>query len=229
MRPTFRFSLTLTICLAAGLGALRVGLNARAAPPVPPAPTTRPTTEAAPPSLQGTITAEAEVSLAEMVVYLESPDRGRAMPPPGKAVDVSQKGARFDPPLLVVSVGQTVNFLNDEEDRAIEHNVFSNSPAKRFDLGLYGPNQSRSVTFNKPGAVFLRCSIHRHMDGVVFVAPTPYTSLVDKDGGYAISNVPPGNWILKTWQARRRFVEQSIPVVVEAGKPTTVKLELKRK
>lgn len=224
MRPTHRFALA--VFLTASFGALVVGRSARSAPPAEPAGTTRPA--AAAPAVQGTITAEREAPLADMVVYLESPDRRRAMPPPGKAVDVSQKGARFAPPLTVVAVGQTVNFLNDE-DRPIEHNVFSNSPAKRFDLGLYGPNQSKSVTFGKPGPVFLRCSIHRHMDGVVFVAPTPYTSLVGKDGRYAIANVPPGKWILKTWQGRRRFREQTIPVTVEAGKPATVDLELKRK
>jgi hypothetical protein len=122
-----------------------------------------------------------------------------------------------------------VNFLNDEE-RAIEHNVFSNSPAKRFDLGLFGPGKAESVTFDKPGPVTLRCSIHRYMDGVVFVSPTPYTSLVDKDGRYAIANVPPGKWTLRTWQGRRRFAEQTVPVTVEAGRnPTKVDLELKRK
>ena len=227
MRPTHRFALA--VCLTACFGALVVGRSAQSAPPVKPDSTTRPAAaEPGAPVVQGVVTAEGEAPLGDMVLYLESPDPGRVMPPPGKAVDVSQKGARFAPPLTVVTVGQTVNFLNDEED-PIEHNVFSNSPARRFDLGLYGPNQSRSVTFGKPGPVFLRCSIHRHMDGVVFVAPSPYTSRVDKDGRFAIADVPPGKWILKTWQVRRRFREQTIPVTVEAGKPVTVDLELKRK
>ena len=117
----------------------------------------------------------------------------------------------------------------NNEDKAIEHNVFSSSPTKRFDLGLYGPGKSKPVTFDKPGPVLLYCSIHRYMDGVVFVSPTPYTSLVDKDGHYEIKNVPPGQWTLKTWQRRRRFPEKTIPVDVAAGKPTAVDMELKRK
>ena len=233
MRHKHRFALA--VCLTASVGALGVGRNARTAPPAKPAATTRPATTAAATqpapaaaAVRGTVTAESEVPLSEMVVYLESPDPGRAMPPPGEAVEVSQKGARFEPKLTVVTVGQTVNFLNDE-DRAIEHNVFSSSAAKRFDLGLFGPSQSKSVTFDKPGPVLLRCSIHRYMDGVVFVSRTPYTSLVDKEGRYSIADVPPGKWTLKTWQGRRRFAEQTIPVTVEPGKPTTVDIELKRK
>src|SRR5688572_2851239 len=174
MRPTPR--LVIALCLTASFGILAVGGSAQPAPPAAatqPAPATRPAAAVAGAAVQGTITAESEVPLDEMVVYLESPDAGRAAPPPGEAVVVSQKGARFEPKLVVVTVGQTVKFVNNE-DRAIEHNVFSNSKAKKFDLGLFGPGESESVTFDKPGPVLVRCSIHRYMDGAVFVSPTPY-------------------------------------------------------
>ena len=203
---------------------LFTGLAAIALPAVAAAPATQPAS-----SVTGTITAESEVPLSEMVVYLESPDPKRPMPAPStQPVKVSQKEAQFQPKLTVVTVGQTVEFPNDEE-KNIEHNVFSNSSAKRFDLGLYGSGHSKSVTFDKPGPVLLYCSIHRYMDGVVFVSPTPYTSLVSKDGLYEIKNVPPGKWTLRTWQRRRRFPEKTLPIEVAAEKPTTVDMELKRK
>jgi plastocyanin len=179
-------------------------------------------------SVVGTVAAESEVPLSEMVVYLESPDPDRKMPPVPPPAKVSQKNAKFDPPLTVVTIGQAVTFPNDEE-KPIDHNVFSTSPAKRFDLGLYGPGKEKTVTFDKPGPVFLFCSIHRYMDGVVFVSPTPYTSRVDKNGHYEIKDVPPGQWVLKTWQRRRRFPEVTIPTVVPADKPATVDFELKKK
>jgi len=179
-------------------------------------------------SVTGVVTSESEVPLSEMVVFLESPDPARAVPAATQPVTVSQKGAQFEPRLVVVTVGQSVEFLNDE-DRPIEHNVFSNSPTKRFDLGLYRPGESKSVMFDKAGPVFLFCSIHRYMDGVIFVSPTPFTSRVDKDGRYTIDNVPPGEWVVKTWQRRKRFPEKSIPVTVDLSKPAVVNLELKRK
>jgi plastocyanin len=211
-------SLVYPVCAVACIALAAVGRAAQ--------PTKQPAASVV--TVQGTVTAESEVPLSEMVVFLESPDPQRKIAPTTRPVEVSQKGAQFAPRLTVVTVGQTVNFLNDE-DRAIEHNVFSNSPAKRFDLGLYGPGKSKAVTFDKAGPVFLYCSIHRYMDAVVFVSPTPYTSLVDKDGHFAIKDVPPGNWTLKTWQRRRRFPEKTIPVTVELGKVAQVDLELKRK
>jgi len=179
-------------------------------------------------TVSGKVTSPGEVPLSEMVVYLQSPDAKREIVVPRNSVKVSQKGARFSPAVVIVCAGQSVDFLNDE-DRAIEHNVFSNAPAKRFDLGLYPPGESRSVTFDKPGAVFLYCSIHRHMDGVVFVSPTPFTSRVSEDGSFKIENVPPGIWLVKTWQRRRRFPELSMPVLSEGGKVAAADLELRRK
>ena len=179
-------------------------------------------------TIAGKVTSPGEVPLSEMVVYLESPDPQREIPVPSTPVKVSQKGAKFAPAVVIVCVGQTVDFLNDE-NRAIEHNVFSNAPVKRFDLGLYRPGESRSVNFDKPGAVFLYCSIHRHMDGVVFVSPTPFSSRVKDDGTYQIEGVPPGIWLVKTWQRRRHFPELSTPVLAEPGKTAATDLELRRK
>ena len=217
MRPILR--LTYLSCIAACLVPTTTCVAQ-----VPAAPTTRPAS-----GVVGTVAAESEVPLSEMVVYLESPDPKRPMPAPStQPVKVSQKDATFEPKLTVVTVGQTVEFPNNEE-KNIEHNVFSNSPAKRFDLGLYGAGKSQSVTFDKPGPVLLYCSIHRYMDGAVFVSPTPYTSLVTRDGRYEIKDVPPGKWTLRTWQRRRRFPEKTLPIEVAADKPITVDLEVKLK
>ncbi|HEX4797389.1 MAG TPA: hypothetical protein VH370_26580 [Humisphaera sp.] len=179
-------------------------------------------------TIAGRVTSEGEVPLSEMVVYLESPEANRPMNVPAARMAVSQKGAKFSPALLIICAGQTVDFPNDE-DRPIEHNVFSNAPAKRFDLGLYRPGESKSVVFDKPGAVFLYCSIHRYMDGVIYVAPTPYFSKVEPNGNYKIENVPAGFWTVKTWQRRKRFPEHSNLVQVKPGETTKDDISLAKK
>jgi plastocyanin len=178
-------------------------------------------------SVKGSITSPGEVPLSQMVVYL-APDDGQTVTPSSEPVKVSQKGAQFSPSLVIVCVGQTVDFLNDE-DRQIEHNVFSNSVPKIFDLGLYKPGESRSVTFDKTGAVFLYCSIHRYMDGVVYVTPTPYFSRVDNNGLYQIDNVPPGHWVVWTWQRQRRFQETHAGVRIVEGQTASQDLVLLKK
>jgi len=176
----------------------------------------------------GKIIVDGEVPLSEMVVYLEPADASTAVPVVKDSVKISQKGAKFAPVLTIVSVGQTVEFVNDE-DKLVEHNVFSNAPAKKFDLGMYPPGQSRSVMFDKPGAVLLYCSIHRYMDGVVYVSPTPFFSRVNPDSTYRIEGIPPGKWVVKTWQRRRRFKEATENVSVDSGGTKNVNLELHKR
>ena len=192
---------------------------------------TQPTTQPAG-SVAGAIKLPAGALTFEIVVYL-SPGNDQSIAAPAQPVKVAQKGAVFRPALVVVCIGQTVEFVNDE-DRPIDHNVFSNSPAMQFDLGLYKPGDSRSVTFNKPGPVLVYCSIHRNMDGAVYVSPTPYFCVVKPDGTagdlkYQISGVPEGRWIVQTWQHQRRFHEAQAVVVVEAGKCSRQDLQLDSK
>ena len=193
---------------------------------IPLAPGARPPTQA--PDAHAAAASAPSQRASEIVVYLETTDPAQRFAPPADHAAVSQKGAQFSPPLLIVSVGQTVDFHNDE-DRPIEHNVFSQSPAMPFDLGLYRPGLSKSVTFDKPGPVRLYCSIHRYMDGVIFVCPTPFFARVGPQGDFEIAGVPPGKYVLKTWQKQKRCPELSVNVRISAGKSTHVALEMKRK
>jgi len=165
-------------------------------------------------------------AVPEMIVYLESTDGAKFPPPPEAAI--SQKGAKFTPSLLIISAGQTVNFKNDESGKSIEHNVFSRSPTQSFDLGLYLPPTDKRVAFNTPGVVRLYCSIHRLMDGVIYICPTPFWAQVDGNGNYSISNVPAGNWKIKTWQRNAKFNEAEAPVKTDGAGRASVDLKLSR-
>ena len=74
------------------------------------------------------------------------------------------------------------------------HNIFSYSPAKRFDLGRYPPNEkpTPSQIFDRAGLVTLRCDIHEHMRGLILVLDTPYFTITDPDGHYRLTKLPAG-------------------------------------
>jgi len=81
---------------------------------------------------------------------------------------VDQKGRQFSAAKLEVEVGDVVRFVNSDD---FFHNVFSHSPAKRFDLGWYPRGQSRSVKLDHPGVVEVECAIHPGMKLRIHVAP----------------------------------------------------------
>ncbi len=114
-------------------------------------------------------------------------------------VKVSQKSAMFSPHVLPVMAGTSVEWPNKDD---IFHNVFSYSEAKSFDLGLYKDSSGKTVTFDKPGQVDVFCSIHANMSCVVLVLQNPYFAVSNARGTYAITNVPPGHYLLKAWHER---------------------------
>jgi plastocyanin len=140
------------------------------------------------------------------VVYLEGP-RGKPGQLPVK--QVSQKDMNFVPTLLAVQTGTSVEFPNEDDTY---HNIFSYSPAKRFDLGRYRPDERPipSVVFDKPGLVTLRCDIHEHMRGLVLVLDTPHFTTTDTDGRFRLTGLPPGKYTLKAWVDSKTTREQSV-------------------
>jgi hypothetical protein len=81
------------------------------------------------------------------------------------------------------------------------HNIFSFSPAKRFDLGRYRADERPvpSVVFDTPGLVTLRCDIHEHMRALILVVPTPYFVVTDPEGRFRLGELPAGRFVLKAW------------------------------
>ena len=145
------------------------------------------------------------------VVYLDG-----AFPRPASlpTKQVAQKDLTFVPALLPVPVGTKVEFPNLDDTY---HNIFSYSPAKRFDLGRYRPEERPIPTqvFDKLGLVTLRCDIHEHMRGLILVLNTPYFVMTDTDGHFRLSGLPAGHYTLKAWIDSRTTREK--PVELKNG------------
>lgn len=122
---------------------------------------------------------------------------------------IAQKDLTFIPSLLAVQVGTKVEFPNLDDTY---HNIFSYSPAKRFDLGRYRPDEKPipSQVFDVPGLVTLRCDIHEHMRGLILVLNTPYFTITDAEGRFRLSGLPSGHYTLKAWIDSKTTREQSV-------------------
>ena len=123
--------------------------------------------------------------------------------------EVAQKDLTFIPALLPIEVGTRVEFPNLDDTY---HNIFSYSPAKRFDLGRYRPEERPipSVVFDRPGLVTLRCDIHEHMRGLILVVNTRYFVMTDTAGRFRLDRLPPGHYTLKAWVDSRTTREKPI-------------------
>src|SRR5438445_12298515 len=145
------------------------------------------------------------------VVYLDG-----SFPQPASLLtkQVTQKDLTFIPALLPVQVGTRVEFPSLDDTY---HNIFSYSPAKRFDLGRYRPEERPipSEVFDAPGLVVLRCDIHEHMRGLLLVLDTPYFITTDEEGRFRLSGLPSGHYTLKAWIDSKTTREK--PVELKRG------------
>ena len=132
-----------------------------------------------------------------VVVWLEPMDG--TQPKPSKHVRMIQKDKRFDPHVLAVDVGTTVEFPNLDP---IFHNAFSSFDGQIFDLALYPPGTSRSIHFKHPGVVRIFCNIHPSMSALVVVLDSPFFATTGKDGHFAIPDVPDGQYRLHVLHER---------------------------
>jgi plastocyanin len=132
---------------------------------------------------------------------------------------LAQKDQAFVPRVLGIAVGTKVDFPNMDP---IYHNVFSLSPARRFDLGKYPRGSSRQILFPKPGLVNVYCEIHSDMEAFVLVLPHHGFARPSASGEFTLPALPAGHYVLRAWHPD--LGEQSATVDVPATGQVTANL-----
>jgi plastocyanin len=160
----------------------------------------------------GTDTDEDPVAFerSRVVVYLE----GLLPPPAGPATvaRMEQENRRFTPETMIIQAGSKVSFPNSDP---IFHNVFSLSRTKTFDLGNYPRGETRIVTFNEPGIVFVNCHLHSNMTATIVVAPNRWNVKVARDGTFELHDVPPGKYTIVAWHKAAGAFRKPVEVVAD--------------
>ena len=177
-------------------------------------------------SVSGELTVDGGKKLKNLIVFLEPVDK-RAINAV-KKYRVTQKGRIFNPAVTVVVAGSSIIFVNDE-DREIDHNVYSLSRTRKFEIGLASKGSQLVVDFPKPGTVKYYCSVHKNMEGTVIVVPSPFYARMDKPGAFILENVPEGEWKLKAAVSHRRYSASPVDVAVSGGSVDSISLRVSSK
>jgi plastocyanin len=133
------------------------------------------------------------------VVTLHSLDASAPASPAVHAV-MDQINRTFVPDLLVIPVGSTIAFPNSD---SVSHQIYSFSPAKRFQLPLYRSKPYPPVTFDQPGVVTLGCNIHDEMVAYVLVTDAQSFGRTNPRGTWS-TDLPRGKYRITIWHPRLR-------------------------
>jgi plastocyanin len=173
------------------------------------------------PEKPASVTVSGQVSGGEngpggAVVMMRQANGNTPRPPAARGRLMQQKDKSFSPHVLAVPVGSTVGFKNADP---IFHNVFSLSPARKFDTGFVKAGTAEGVRFDKPGVVEVLCNIHASMQAWVVVVDTPWYALANASGAFSIKGVPPGEYDVEVWhESASALSKQRITVGDEGAK-----------
>lgn len=159
-------------------------------------------------------------SASDVIVYVV----GFTEPPGKDKTMIAQKGRKFVPDLVAITVNELVEFPNNDP---YLHNVFSQSGPRKFDLGSFKRGESKEKQFPTAGVVDVYCNIHPEMAATILVLPNRRHVLAQADGHYVLEGVPPGEWTMFAY-TRRATKPVSARVTVKAGAEVTVDFAIVR-
>jgi plastocyanin len=161
--------------------------------------------------------------LADAVVTVQPV--GRKLPPPAPiSAAMDQMNRMFVPEVLVVPVGSAVSFPNSD---SVSHQIYSFSPAKRFQLPLYRGKPYPPMIFDHAGIVILGCNIHDWMIAYIDVTDAPFYGTTDAQGAWSVQ-LPAGRYQITVWHPRMREQTSTLvrELLIDAADRATLTLQL---
>jgi plastocyanin len=139
--------------------------------------------------------------------------------PPQMTVPVmDQVQQSFIPGLLVVQVGQPVEFRNNDD---VLHNVKVREDATResaFNVAI--PTGEKFIyAFSRDGFYDVGCDIHPGMSAQIMATSTPFSTIADPQGQFALDGIPAGQYKAVAFSGDKK-IERTITV------PMTTSLDL---
>jgi plastocyanin len=167
----------------------------------------------------GVINAPVPKHKVNTVVYVKNAGQGDS----SGTVKMDQRGLVFNPRVLPIQKGTTVEFLNSD---TVGHNVFT-PDGDKYDLGTWPQGQTRKHTFGSVGVFRQLCTVHDDMIAFIVVVDSKYFAVSDKTGAFKIPALAPGKYTLGVWH--EKLAAPDLEIEVEAGKPANVTIKLDRK
>jgi len=147
---------------------------------------------------------------------------------PEKPIALDQVACVFEPHVILIPVGATVEFLNSD---TISHNVRTLARKHEGINKTVAPGGKETQVLDQ-GAdkIEVKCDFHPWMNAWLFVSDTPYVAVTDADGKFEIPDLEPGEYKLTLWHERLPRVEATVTVKADgASEPVTVKMAEKKK
>ena len=158
--------------------------------------------------------------IANVVVMVEV--KGAEIKVPEKPLVLDQIQCRFEPHIVCIPTGATVDFKNSDE---VSHNV--NLVAKKNDSWnkTIPAGGSTTAKYEKTDQIRIKCDIHPWMESWMVVTDTPYMTVTGADGSFSIPDLPPGEHTVEYWHESLGKGKETI-TVAEDGSVSALEIKM---
>ena len=155
--------------------------------------------------------------LANVFVYVKEGLPEGSWPAPSEPAVLDQQGCRYQPHVLGVQTGQTVQLKNSD---GLLHNINARPDNQRGFNVSQPTDMTTERTFSQEEVMIpVECDVHGWMEAYIGVQDHPYFAVTSEDGSFEIPNLPPGNYTVEAWH--ERYGTQTMEVTVaESGEAT---------
>ena len=179
-----------------------------------------------------------------VVIYLDAIHKGKPFnyaPPRIEAID-----CKFEPYITIVRDRHDIEVVNMDpvfhdiqgyETSKLGARVLFNVPLpmsnhlRKSDLlagknvkNRAGPVVIQPIKMGKKRNLFvMQCGFHAYMESWGFAVTNPYYALSEKDGSYAIADVPPGTYNVQVWHP---MVNKEYTVTIKPHQTTALPIEI---
>lgn len=151
------------------------------------------------------------------VVILEAASPAQ-VPIPSEAATINQVGKSFAPGVVVVRVGQVVEFKNGESLLHNVHMISLDSGDTLFNIAMPVIGMVHRFTPEEPGVYAILCDVHPEMEAYVIATNSPYFTVAAADGAFEMPEVPDGSYKMRVWNVKE---SRSYERDVQVSGPTT--------
>ena len=164
--------------------------------------------------------------IKNVVLYVHTGKGGSKLPAMtlvSKKVTLANDKCRFEPRVVILAVGDTLEITNPD---AVGHNAnvnfFANAPVNP----LIPPNAAKEIMIVKPepGVISVDCNIHPWMRAYTVVLDHPFAGVSDAEGMIEIKGLPSGAKLV--FRIFHEGAGSAIKEVMIGGKPEALKKNL---
>jgi hypothetical protein len=150
-------------------------------------------------------------ALANVVVYVKGDMDEYKFDTPKDPAVLDQKNCMYEPHVLALMTNQDFHVINSD---ATLHNIHP-LPRQNHEWNQSQPAGAAPIDRSFPNpelAIKVNCNVHPWMRGWLFVFRHPFFAVTTKDGKFALSGLPPGNYTIEAWQEHYGVQDQVVTI-----------------